>query len=140
MSIYVVDTSVAAKWFLEEADTAAARRLLNEQDRLHAPDFFLIEFDRVVSKRVQRNEITVSEGHTIRLTLRRFPVKTHPFQPLLDLAYEIAVGNRQSLYDCLYVALAASLEAPMVTADRRLLKRLGGSALAKHLVWVGDIP
>jgi predicted nucleic acid-binding protein len=45
MSVYVVDASVAAKWFFEEAYSEDASRPLHAKYRLHAPDFLLLELD-----------------------------------------------------------------------------------------------
>ncbi len=50
MSIYVVDASVAAKWFLEEDYTTEAFRLLALGNTLHAPDFMLLDIDHVLCK------------------------------------------------------------------------------------------
>jgi predicted nucleic acid-binding protein len=45
----------------------------------------------------------------------------------------------QSMYDCLYVALAALLKDRMVTADRRLYDALKDGPLRKHVAWVGEV-
>ena len=50
MSLYVVDASVAAKWFIEEVHAEAALALLRESNRLHAPDFLLVEMDGLLCK------------------------------------------------------------------------------------------
>lgn len=52
--VYVVDASVAEKWFVEEAFNDEASRLLDESHELHVLDFFLVEFDNVLVKRIQR--------------------------------------------------------------------------------------
>jgi predicted nucleic acid-binding protein len=43
MSVYVVDASVAAKWFFDEPFSDEATRLLDASHTLHVPDFFLLE-------------------------------------------------------------------------------------------------
>ena len=45
MSLYVVDASVAAKWYFSEEHTQAARRVLQQEHELHAPELFLLETD-----------------------------------------------------------------------------------------------
>ncbi len=139
MSVYVVDASVAAQWFLEEASSNAAVRLLKDGHWLHAPDFLLIEIDSVISKRIRRKEISEKEGRRVRTAFRQFPIQCHNFLSLLDPAYEIAISTSQAIYDCLYVALAARLDAPMVTADRRLYAGLANGPFARYLLWVQDI-
>ena len=139
MSVFVVDASVAAKWVFPESHTENSLRLLTGQNRLHAPDFLFAELDNVVCKRIRLGEISQVEGNRVREALRRFPIQTHSFLPLLDPGYEIAVRSGRSLYDCLYVALAVLLDGQMVTADRRLYKGLAGGPLSKSILWVEEL-
>ena len=139
MSSFVVDASVAAKWLFEEAHTEEALRLLDGRNRLHAPDFLLIEVDNIICKRIRRGKIGEDGGREARAGLRRFPVQHHASQGLLDPAYEIANRTRRSLYDCLYLALAVMLDMRMVTADRRLYDGLADGPFAKHVMWVENV-
>ena len=140
MSTYIVDASVAAKWFMEEADSNAAARLLADGHWLHAPDYLLIKIDSVISKRIRRKEMSEEDGRKVRTAFRQFPIQSHNFLSLLDPAYEIAISTGQAIYDCLYVALATQLDAPMVTADRRFYRALAHGPFAGQLLWVQDIP
>ena len=139
MSLYIVDASVVVKWFFDEAHTEAAVRLLDDAHHLHAPDFYLLEVENVVCKRIRRRQITRHEADQVRQAVRRFPIQTHPFDALLEPAFEFAAGTGRSLYDCLYVALAALLGGPVVTADRRLYEALSAGPFARYVAWVGDV-
>ena len=68
MSIYVVDASVAAKWFFDEPLSDESARLLDPSHVLHVPDLFLIEIDSVLCKKIRRGEI--SEGRRRKSVLR----------------------------------------------------------------------
>ena len=138
MSVFVVDSSVAAKWFSNEAHADAALAVLDESNDLHAPDFFLIEFDNVVCKWVRRGLLSAREGVDVREAVRQCPVELHPFAALMDSAFAIANETQRSLYDCLYVALAALLDGSMVTADRRLCDAIASGPFAAHITWVED--
>ncbi len=46
----------------------------------------------------------------------------------------------RSVYDGIYVALALAMEAPLVTADRRLHNSLERTPLGPYLVWVEALP
>ena len=48
MSLFVVDASVAIKWFFPEIHGDAALRLLEGEHRLHAPDLIYSEFGNVL--------------------------------------------------------------------------------------------
>lgn len=139
MSVYVVDASVATKWFFKEDHREAALRLLGAGDQLHAPDFFLLEMDNVLCKYIRRGGISVSDSDDIRAALQTSDIGYHPFGSLRDRAYEIASATGCSVYDCLYAALAVTLGTRMVTADRRFYDRLAKSPLAEHVLWVEDI-
>lgn len=139
MNIYIVDASVAAKWFTEEEHAEEALRLLVGENPLHAPDFFMLEMDNVVCKWVRRGIISEDDGQVVRTTLRQLPIRKHPFALHQDSAYTIASQTGQRVYDCLYVALAAILKGRMVTADRRLYDSLKNGPLGKHLLWVEDV-
>lgn len=139
MSVFVVDASVAAKWFTEEELAEEALSILDERHHLHAPDFFFLEMDNVIRKWISRGVISDSEGGGARKALRRIPIHVHSFLNFQDSAYQIAVQTHQSVYDCLYVALAVFVGGRMVTADLRLFKGFASGPLAKHIVWIMDV-
>ncbi|MEK6791348.1 MAG: type II toxin-antitoxin system VapC family toxin [Deltaproteobacteria bacterium] len=139
MSVYIVDASVAAKWFVEEEYGEAALSVLDESNMLHAPDFLLLEMDSIICKWVRRGVVTIDEGSGIRDALRKYPIKPHSFISFIDTAFVIANQSGQSVYDCLYVALADILKGRMITADRRLYNGLKNGPFKKYMVWLGDI-
>ena len=139
MSFYVVDSSVGAKWFFPEVHSDEAFKLLADHHELHAPDLFLLEVDSVVCKRIRAHDITDRIGRDIRAAVRRAPVRLHPSELLLDPAFELAVTTEQSIYDCVFLALAVLLRGRMVTADRRFFHALRDSRYADDVCWVGDI-
>jgi predicted nucleic acid-binding protein len=139
VSLFVIDASIAAKWFIEEEYADAALSVFKKGNRLHAPDFLLLEMDSIICKWIRRSVISQTEGSDLRDALRRYPIHRHPFVSFLDPAFEISSRTGQSVYDCLYIALAAILKGKVVTADRRLYDGLRNGPFKKHLVWVEDI-
>ena len=141
MSVYVVDASVAAKWFFDEPLSDDATRLLDASHTLHVPDFFLLEIDNVLCKKMRRGELSKGEAQEIRSSISTFPLQKHPFQLVMDPAFELAAQTRSSPYDCVYLILAIVLGAQMVTADRRFYDKVRKSRLtAENLCWVEDLP
>ncbi len=139
MSSFVVDASVVAKWFVEEEHGNAALSVLKEMNSLHAPDFLLLEMDNIIWKWSRRGVVCDEEGSELRDAFRRYPIQYHPFVSFRDSAFAIANQVRQSVYDSLYVALAALLNARMVTADHKLYEGVRNSRYKKHILWIGDI-
>src|SRR4051812_33033498 len=117
MSRYVVDASVAIKWFLPEIHSEAAQRLLSEDHTLLIPDLLFSEVGNILWKRVRNGELTSEEAATLLQTLGGLPLIVSPSWPVVALALEIACRTFRTVYDSLYVALAISEKAVLVTAD-----------------------
>jgi predicted nucleic acid-binding protein len=135
----VIDAGVAVKWFLPEIHSDRAQRLLDVRFRRHVPTQLYPEVANVVWKRVHLSrEITADEGREILRNLVVMPLEIHPTAPLLESAFVIAVTTGRTVYDSLYVALAAALSCRLVTADQTLCNALQSSPFAAHVLWVVD--
>jgi len=139
LSALIVDASVAAKWFIPEEHRDAALLALAESNQLHAPDFLLLEIDNTICKWIRQGIIDSYEGSDLREALRDYPIRFYPFKPLLDSAYAVANQTGRSVYDSLYVALAAVLGIPLVTADKKHYVALKDSPFKKHVMWVEEL-
>jgi predicted nucleic acid-binding protein len=137
----VVDASVAVQWYLPEAQSEVADRLLDDGYRRHVPDLLFLEVAGVLWKRChQRGEISAEEVTTIRTRLDEAPLRIHSTRDLLDDAVGLALETGRTVYDCVYLALAAQLELPVVTADRKLVNAMAGSPTGIVVKWIGDGP
>ena len=134
-----MDASVAAKWFLNEPHTAEARRLLQPERRLYAPDYFLVEMDGLLARRVRRGHYAPDDARAVRAILGDYPIQYVRTAVVRDTAFEMAIELGRSVYDCLYLALALRLGCPVATADRRFCDAVAGGPLGEHIVWVGDL-
>ena len=135
----VVDASVVVKWLLPEIHSEAARRLLADDLQLWAPDLVWAEIGSVLWKRWRRGELPADVVAALLRDFRRLPLDVHPSEPLLQAAWEVAHALDRSFYDSLYLALAATLECPLVTADPKLWNALQGGLTRASLVWVEDV-
>jgi predicted nucleic acid-binding protein len=140
VSVFVVDASVAIKWFFPEIHADAALRLLVPQHTLHAPDLILPEFGNVIWKRFRKNEISKTEANAALQGLLTLHLQLRPSQPLIELALEIACSEDRTVYDSLYLAAALALQLPLVTADVKFYRALSSGPFSPHLLWVEDIP
>lgn len=138
MKRYVIDASVAAKWFFEEEHSSVARALLTGEVQHVAPDFILTEIASTGVKRVRRGEAGTDD---VREASTRLPAMLflHPTPPLVPGALELALLFDRSVYDSLYVCLASLLNCQLVTADRRLYNALV-SAFPQTMLWIEDAP
>ena len=137
---YVVDASVGIKWFLPEIHSEAASRLQFLKSSLHVPAFFNLELGSVLSKRIRRDELTPKEGEAILKELNNIPLQKHSDERLLKSAFALALQTKQSLYDCLYLALAETLNGHVVTADRKFYSSLASGQYGQRVLWVEELP
>jgi len=120
--VIVIDANVAAKWYLPEAGTDAALELFSGPSRLFAPDLIRLEVLAALTRRVRNGEATVEETSSRCADwlrhLRSGTVSLVAEQEILDDALALSMQIRHNLQDCLYLAIARRLDAPLITADR----------------------
>ena len=139
MSGFVVDASVAIKWFIPEIHSEAALQARQSRHRLHVPAFMTLELGNVIAKKIRRGELTRENGKNILKELRHLPLQRHADDRLFPAAYALALDTQQSLYDCLYLALAEAVDGRMITADRKFYNALTGGPYDQRLAWVEDL-
>ena len=140
MTRYVVDASVAVKWYLPEVHDAEALRLLNLDAELLAPDLIYSEVGNILWKRVRAGDFTAAEGAAVLESFSRINLVISPSHPLIMPAFEIACQTQRTVYGSLYLSLAVRENALFVTTDEKLYNALQGTPLASALLWVADVP
>jgi predicted nucleic acid-binding protein len=143
MKRYVVDASVAIKWYVPEIWAESADHLLQAaadgNARLLAPDLIIAEMGNILWKKHRLGELQRKEVLQIIRQIRgHFPVQLCAAIPLLEHAWEIARVHERSVYDALYLALAEERQAIFVTADERLVNALSHAPLAERIRRLGD--
>lgn len=117
----VVDSTVAFKWFDgSEIGADVALDLLRQHKRdevaLLAPAHMPLE---VLSIFVSRRMATIDMEHALAFLADADLLIAPIDDTLLIAAIRIAEAERLALYDAVFIALAAALDAELVTADRR---------------------
>ncbi len=125
---YVLDSSVALKWVLPEADSAKAIRLRDEYSsglhELLAPDIFPSEIANGLVSAERQKRIRTGESAIFLTDILSAAPALHHSSPLLIRAMEIAISTKQAVYDCIYLALAEAEGCEWVTADDQFARRL----------------
>jgi predicted nucleic acid-binding protein len=121
----VVDASVALKWVLPEPDSEAAASLQGAV--MHAPDLLMAECGNALWVRARRGELSADEARNCFEVLDGAPVSLVASGGLAAPAFALSLELDQTVYDCLYLALAVRRDTPLVTADRRF-----HDAVAQH--------
>jgi predicted nucleic acid-binding protein len=133
LPMVVVDTSVVVKWFVPEADSdiALALRLAHSTGKipLATADLCLVELANAL--RFRKPTPTAAEiGQAVRSVLSLDVRTVTPSPELIESATRLAFERQLTVYDALFVALAADLGYELVTADNELVAR------CRDLSWV----
>lgn len=86
MSEFVVDSSVAVKWFVPEDHSDAAVTLLDDAHELYVPDLLFPEFGNILWKKIVRDELALGEALTALEGLEAVPLHVHPTAALIESA------------------------------------------------------
>lgn len=134
---YVLDASVAAKWFTRHAESdrqhAVALRGLHLTGRctLVIPEFALLEILNAVrySERASESDTLQALGLLQQLHLETVPLDWD----LLREATALAWSHEMALYDAAYLALASHLGFPLLTADEDMIRKMKGHSSVLRL-------
>ena len=86
----------------------------------HVPELVYAEVGNSLLKYVRAQQMNVGDAVAALATVAALPLRAHRLGELAPSALALAVETGLSVYDCCYAVLAESLDAPLVTADRRL--------------------
>jgi predicted nucleic acid-binding protein len=133
---WVVDASVAVKWFVNEQRSSAARAVLESGQPVIAPDLIVPESSNTAWKKVRRGDISREQAEAMVQALPLSFDRLVATAPLSQRALQLALRFGHSTYDCFYVALAEDASVPLVTDDQRVIglaKKAGLGKLVKAL-------
>ena len=129
VSVCVVDASVLVKLFVPEDGSEAAVALLRSETgqatlRL-VPDLVYLECANVLWKMVKRGMLTGDLARESLSDLVELPLQVRPSLDVAESAFDLADELNITAYDAAYLALALSMDAPLVTADAALVRKAG---------------
>ena len=115
----VVDTSVLLEVLLRTpAAIAVQRRIVGLRQQLHVPHLLDLEIAQVIRRYVLAGDIDVHRGREALSDLADWPLQRYSHYPWLQRIWELR--SNFTAYDAAYVALAETLDAPLLTRDRRM--------------------
>lgn len=141
---FVVDSSVVAKWLIDEPGREQARELITPNVFLRAPDLIVSELTNIFWKKAARGDLTPEEVIERLDTILRdhIDVTVHllPARILAKRALQIALATGRSGYDCLYLAAAVQAHCCLITADERFVRSIKDPILQRHIVSLENAP
>ena len=124
--VFIVDTSVAVKWYVKEPMRDQALRViddfLSERIDLQAPSLLLYELGNALRYHPGSTEAHCADA--VKQT-RNLGIAIHDLDgSLAEAAAMLSFREKITFYDAVYLALAKGLNATFLTADRELIARL----------------
>ncbi|HEU4723550.1 MAG TPA: type II toxin-antitoxin system VapC family toxin [Gemmatimonadaceae bacterium] len=122
MAHAVVDASVVVDLLVAHPRARAVRAALEGIDGM-APALLDAEVLHAITRYVRRGEMSDQRAEQALRLLIDADIDRFPIAPLVVDAW--ALRHNVSSYDAFYIALARSLECPLITCDRALARATG---------------
>jgi len=115
----VVDASAITELLLQtELGIRVERRLFRDEDGLHAPHLLDVEVLSALRRLVRSRELRVERAEEAIEDLGLLRLTRHGHLDLTSRVWDLR--ENFTVYDAMYLALAESLNATLVTCDRPL--------------------
>ena len=132
----VLDASATVELVLSTPTGQQVAARITEPDMsLHAPHLLSVEVAHVLRRFAAAGSVTSPEAEAALEDLQGLDIHRWEHEPLLPRVWELR--DNVTAYDAVYVALAETLGAMLLTTDRRLA-RLGSTAATIEVV--GPLP
>lgn len=132
----VIDASLAAAWLLAEENFSASPDLLDllSTASFLVPPHWPNEVGNAIRKAVRTDRILAEDVDPLVAVLASLDVAVIASPPMTELAgvVHFAVESNLSVYDAVYVRLAAARQVPLATLDdvmRAAARKLGVATL-----------
>ena len=124
----VVDTNVIAYLLMPGVQNEHARKAYEADPTWVAPLLWRSEFRNVLTTAVRERGLILPRAKEL-MALASELMWNGEYEVQSDKVLQIAAASGCSAYDCEFVALAMDLGIPLVTADTRLAKTFGPTAV-----------
>lgn len=136
--IFVVDASVALKWFVDEPRHDIARDLLASGVALVAPELVLIETMNAFQKKVSLGQMTREQAMQAASVLEDCFHHVAPVSTVLPAAMDMSIDLKHPIYDCVYLICSEMLQGRLITDDEKFFKRCEQRGRADNIVLLQD--
>ena len=126
---YVLDTNVVGKWYLQRSEvyvaqtTALLRRYQAGSLQLAIPTILRYELTNVLARGVRQQRLTAADAKSALAGFLFLALPEVSVHDRMDDALELALQERCSAFDALFLIVARDLNWPLVTDDRALSER-----------------
>lgn len=125
----VVDTNILAYLYLPGEFTQDAEALLAREPEWAAPPLWRSEFRNILAGYLRRGMLSFEQACSLQAEAEALMDGSEFDVPSREVL-ELVRDSECSAYDCEFVALAARLDASLVTMDKKVLKAFPKRAVA----------
>ncbi len=124
---FVIDASVAVKWFIPEEYSDIALKILESFSRrellLYEPNSMKLEFSNAIRKYYVKGIIKKEIMFEILNEMRRIPISfiAIDWEKVIKAA-KIALKENLTVYDAYYLVISDEYKIPVITADDKFIK------------------
>lgn len=123
----VVDANVVVRWHVQGPGSDHADSLFDRNELFVAPDIVLPEVANAFRTLCHADKLDWEEAAVVLEGVAAPFSHLVPSIEIIDRAFEIAHELDHPAYDCFYLAVCEEEEAPLVTGDERLARKLRGT-------------
>jgi predicted nucleic acid-binding protein len=128
--VIVLDASAAIDWLLQTtAGQLIEKRIYSRNESLAAPHLLDLEVTQVLRRLVRSAEVSTKRAEEAIHDLLELRIARYPHHLFLQRIWQLR--NNLSAYDAVYVGLAESLRATLITRDLRLGSASGHAAVVE---------
>lgn len=120
----VVDTSALLLALADPSHNAGV--LLAGDGELHAPHLVDVEYLHAVRRLTAAGEINETQADQLLESLRELRIERYSHRPLTPRIWSLR--HNLTAYDAAFVALAETLDVPLITADAKMASAPGNTA------------
>jgi predicted nucleic acid-binding protein len=125
--LIVLDSSAVLEVLLRtDAGLQIEDRIFSIEETLHAPHLLDLEVAQVLRRYSASGQMDPERGRQALADLTDLPIIRYPHDLFLPRIWELR--HNMTAYDAVYVALAETLPAPLLTRDARLRSAAGHTA------------
>lgn len=121
MSNFILDTSVAVNWYINEVFSESARysqtQLIQNQDRFYVPPLHFLELSTVLRTLVLKKILSVTSAENIYSLHLQAPLQVMELER--EKIVEIALAYQATPYDAVFIRLALVTDFPLLTAEKK---------------------
>ena len=124
----VVDSNVIAYYWVNGPLTGIAQDVQTKDSEWHVPMLWRSEMRSVLTGYLRDGSLSVEQITRLMSSAEESFLGREHIVPS-DKVFKLAVETSLSAYDCEFVALASTLDVPLVTADKAVLKAFPDRAI-----------